>query len=519
MFAFAKPLLDFGYARKVKPPMRKDHIVFFFLACGFYFVAMYPYTMGFRRFYFGDSAWPYTVELLLQEGKIPTVDFAYFYGLPVLIFNKFWFALFGMTPWALLYLYIAGIVVSMIGVVRIVTALQLDRLGSFIVVVAGPVIVNAGHLLLTPVHILEPLLLIHALAAQLYGRYALSLLLVTIAAFVKPSLAYVYGLLLVFQIVTGWLPHGTPPLSERLRWLLPAAGAAAFLSVATIAWFGWQPFLATQIPWNAGKAYADFGHGFFYGVGRNLWWPQPWKPAHYFFTIAGAWLIATVVLLLGMLVSVRHWHTPVGRYVLTCGILHCIFVCFLFGNEWSWIYYPYLLFIPAAAILDRGIKREIRPIYSSTIMLSLIIIGFLLFSVILRGSIDAVDLWANCHRNSQTNNMYACKDEKQAWAEVMELAKSQKVFVLNRTSAVHWFSPPVNGPRVWVLIRSIAAPGEIERIQEQIAAANVIVRPRWHDNHLFDWPEFAPLLQDFRLWREYNLLDIYRRINPDPSNK
>jgi hypothetical protein len=492
--------------------MRKSHILIMILVCVYYFIALFPYTMGLRRFYFGDSAWIYTVNLLLNEGKIPTKDFAFFYGLSILLFDKLWFGIFGWTPWALLYLYIIGIALSIIGVIRIVTSLDIGRLGSFIIVIASPMIVNAGHLLLSPVHILEPVFLIHALVAQLRGRYTTALVLVTLAAFVKPSLAYVFGLLLVLQVILGGLSAPVPPLRQRVLWLLPAAVVALILSLIVISYFGWEPYLWTQVPLNAGKAYADFNFGFFYGIGRELWKPEPWTPAHYFFTIAGAWLVASIVLLIGTVVSLRYWYTSAARLIFTCGILHIIFVFFLFGNQWSWIYYPYLLFIGAAVALDQAVRFGNSIVHYLAIIAGMLISVFLLFVVVFFwASINGVELWLSHQRYVHAGGLYADSDDARVWAKVLELAQTKRVMVLNRTNAAHIFSPPVDGPRVWVLIRAVAAPGEIERIRDQLAAADVIVKPHWHDNDLMSWPEFAPLLQEFQLLHEYALLDIYVR--------
>lgn len=496
--------------------MRRSHIIAFILFCGLYFLAMYPHTMVFRRFYFGDSGWPYTVEMMLREGLMPITDFAYFYGLIVLLINKIWLGIFGLTPEALLIMYIIGIIASMYGVLRIVTALKLDRLASFIVVIAGPIMVNAGHMLLTPVHILEPALLINALAAQVRGRYATALALATLAALIKPSLAYVYGLLLLVQILYGWLPQRATRLlwRQRLYMLLPAASVGVILSVIAIAYFGFDRFIQTQIPLAARKAYADFQFGFFHGVGREMWWPQEWTPAHYFFTIAGAWITASIILAIGTLVSLQYIYTPSGRFVATCGILHFIFVCFLFGNEWSWIYYPYILFLGAAVIIDRGLKHTSTLVQLSCIFCGLTVSGFLLFVVgFFWMGINGIELWKTHSRNPQTNGLYADREDREAWAEVMRLAQTQRVFVLNRTNATHIFSPPVDGPRVWVLIRSIATPGEIERVRQQIAQADVIVKPEWHDNDPLEWPEFAEELRSFRLARQFRLLSLLTRIH------
>lgn len=497
--------------------MQRSHILAFILICGGYFLAMYPHTMVFHRFYFGDSGWPYTVEMMLREGLMPVTDFAYFYGLIVLLINKIWFGIFGLTPEALLYMYIVGIIASMYGVIQTVTALKLDRLANFIIVVAGPIMVNAGHLLLTPVHILEPALLINALAAQVRGRYATALALTTLAALIKPSLAYVYGLLLIIQILGGWLPQQAhrPPWRQRFSMLLPAAGVGAAISAIVAAYFGIDRFLQTQIPWTASQAYADFRFGFFYGVGREMWRPQEWTPAHYFFTIAGAWITASIVLVIGTLVSLRYLHTTSGRFIVTCGILHLVFVCFLFGNEWSWIYYPYILFIGAALVIDIGLKYSNKLVQLSCMFIGLTLSGFLLFIVVFFWmGINGIELWKTHSRNPQTNMLYADREDREAWAEVMRLSQTQRVLVLNRTNAAHIFSPPVDGPRVWVLIRSIATPGEMERVRQQIAQADVIVKPAWHDNDLLEWPEFAEDLRPFRPSKQFKLLTLLTRMHP-----
>jgi hypothetical protein len=497
--------------------MQRSHILAFILFCGGYFLAMYPHTMVFRRFYFGDSGWPYTVEMMLREGLMPVTDFAYFYGLIVLLINKIWFGIFGLTPEALLTMYIVGIIASMYGVIQIVTALNLDRLASFIGVVAGPIMVNAGHMLLTPVHILEPALLIHALAAQVRGRYAIALTLTTLAALIKPSLAYVYGLVLLVQILGGWLPQQADrlPWRQRFSMLLPATGVGVAVSAIVVAYFGLDRFIQTQIPLTASRAYADFQFGFFHGVGREMWWPQEWTPAHYFFTIAGAWITASIILVIGTLVSLRYLHTASGRFVATCGILHIVFVCFLFGNEWSWIYYPYILFLGAAVTIDRGLKHISTLGQISCTFGGLILNGFLLFVVVFFWmGINGIELWKTHSRNPQTNLLYADREDREAWAEVMRLAQTQRIFVLNRTNAAHIFSPPVDGPHVWVLIRSIATPGEIERVRQQIAQADVIVKPEWHDNDLLEWPEFEEEVRPFRLNKQFKRFALFTRIHP-----
>ena len=37
---------------------------------------------------------------------------------------------------------------------------------------------------------------------------------------------------------------------------------------------------------------------------------------------------------------------------MSCAILHFVFAFALFGNQWSWIYYPYFLFVGTAVGLN-----------------------------------------------------------------------------------------------------------------------------------------------------------------------
>src|SRR5262249_27261040 len=119
-----------------------------------------------------------------------------------------------------------------------------------------------------------------------------------------------------------------------------------------IAVFGWDAVVKTQLPFDAMKSYEDSGFGFVHGSGRQFWLPDRPTPQFYLLTPAGAWLAASVFLVVAALRLLPHARRPAANAAITCAILHLVFVFVLFGNQWSWIYYPYILFVGAAVGLS-----------------------------------------------------------------------------------------------------------------------------------------------------------------------
>ena len=100
-------------------------------------------------------------------------------------------------------------------------------------------------------------------------------------------------------------------------------------------------------------------------AGRQLWDPKglPW--IFYVIDISGFWIASTLFLFGSALLQLRSRSTQeksVRRkeVILSCAILHLAFMLLFFGNQWSWVYYPYLLVIGAAVAADVGpIPRRI----------------------------------------------------------------------------------------------------------------------------------------------------------------
>src|SRR5207245_319775 len=146
------------------------------------------------------------------------------------------------------------------------------------------------------VQVLEPALLVHALAEQARGRRDRALALVTTAAFVKPSMAYVFGLYLLVAIV----------LTDRAAWwraLWPASVVGVALAVVLAAVYGVRPLVNTLIPTGGMEVYRQGRLGFFHGTGRAFWIRPGAGLRGYLRYEIGYWLAGTFVLLAGGLAS------------------------------------------------------------------------------------------------------------------------------------------------------------------------------------------------------------------------
>jgi hypothetical protein len=460
-----------------------------------HFAHLLPTTLNFSRFAFGDSGWALTTDALLDAGRAPVADFGYFYGLLTLLIDRAVFAVFGRTPGAVVGLYAACALAVAVGIARVMRAAKLRPPPALYLLACTPIAVMPRGFP-SPAHALEAALLANALADHAAGRLGRALALCTVAVFVKPSLGYVYGLILLVRILTGAAP--------RWRRIVPAAVTGALLTAVLVAVFGWSAVVRTQLPFDAMRAYADAGFGFFTGSGRLFWLPDEPSLGYYRDGVPGIWLASSLVLLASAGWVVRRWREPARGFVLTCAALHLAFVCVLFGNQWSWIYYPYVLFAGAAVGLN-VLPRRAGGVLAAGLTVAAV---FGQANWLWRWDAEAAGgMW----RTFETAGLYATPEEAAAWGEVRQIGRTHRVFVLTRMGCPHLLAPEVDGPRSWCLTRATATPAELAVVRDQIAAAAWVVSPNWHDNDLTGWPELADVLRPFAPARDTPLYRLYRR--------
>jgi hypothetical protein len=461
-----------------------------------HFINTLPTNLNFARFAFGDYGWALTTDAMLSDGLRPVQDFSYFYGLLTLLINKVWFFILGRTPVAMVALYAVCGLATAIGITRVMAAVKLRGLAAlYLVATAVFAVMTRGFP--SPAHALEAALVTNALADHASGRPGRALVLATVTVFVKPSLGYIYGLILLLLILSGW-PDGR----NRWRPLLPAAITGTLLAALLASVFGGEAVLRTQIPLDGMRAYRDAGFGFLFGSGRQFWYPAAIEWRYYVHSVVAVWLASSVVLWATAIRLRRRFREPAANVVLTCASLHGVFVFALFGNQYSWIYYPYILFVGTAVALGEWQARPVR--FAAIGMMILALIGQ--YYWVWEGDVDT---WS---RSRPTAGLYAEPEEAEAWAEARQLAKNSRVFVLTRMGCPHLLAPEMDSPQSWCLIRATVTPAELGRVRQQIRFADYIISVNWHDNDLMSWPEFAEILAPFRRDRETPLYILYRRM-------
>ena len=357
----------------------------------------------------------------------------------------------------------------------------------------------------TPVHAVEAALLVNALASQAGGRFAAALVMVTLAVLVKPGLGAVYGLVLVALVLGGCAGGGS--WRARLKLFAPAAVVGGGIAVALGLWFGWGPLAETLLPVRAAQNYGDEKFGFFGGDGRRFWLPDAVHPFHYLFTPAGVWLAATALLVAGAVRRARRLADPVAGSVVACAVLHAVFVLFLFGNQWSWLYYSALLACGLAAVIGDGAATAPRRVW---------VVPLAVAALAVLGQVAPLAFvaqhWAAWERSPATAGLYALPADAAAWEGVRARGRTDRVMVFANTGGAFVVFPELDGPRVWFLLRSTATPGEIERVRGQIRAANWLVLPHAGRPLYPEWPEFAADLAAFEPAGESPSFQLERRV-------
>ena len=228
---------------------------------------------GFFRWAFLDSGADLTIQSMIARGLRPTMDFGYVYGLLPLLINRVWQAVFGATPLACRGLVLICHLFLVLGLAIRHFHSGRDHRWQIMAMVAMPDILLTYTIVL--VQVLEPALLINAMAFQARGRRGIALALTTTCLFVKPSMGYLYGLVLLLSIISN----------ERQRWwktLIPAAATGLVIAAILMAVYGMEPLLRTLVPGKAIEVYGQGRYGFFGENGRSMDHPREKPPGTIF---------------------------------------------------------------------------------------------------------------------------------------------------------------------------------------------------------------------------------------------
>lgn len=456
----------------------------------------------FTRFAYNDSGADLVIPTLLARGLRPGLDFGYIYGLLPLAITRVAQTTLGATPDTCRLLALACVLATAWGMARFASALRVGPVGVALIILSLPDLFQATTIVL--VHALEPALLVNALAFQARGRRAEALAFVTIALFVKPSMPYLFGLILVVTIVTS---------DRRQAWRtwLPAAmiGLAVAMTMAVL--FGIGPLVHTLLPGAGLEVYKASGYGFFRGAGRAFWLIPGGGVRDYLRYEVGAWLAGTALLVIGGLAAgvrlARRRASVNDEMVLTCALLHFGFVSLFYGNRSSWVYYYPILILGLAAIAARGRLHS-----------ALVAVVVLLIVLNSKAKLDLpARLWKTDGRSEITLGLWASPSERAEFAHVRELIRTHgRAALLARVDGLCVLMPDEFAQaEVSYLVPGHVVPSELQRKSLQVANSPLIVRVRPRNDPTRggyeSWPELARALDGCETIFSGELFEVERR--------
>jgi hypothetical protein len=499
------------------------------------FVFQYPTSQvaDWQLYSFYDPGTILKGDLLLEKGYVPTRDFGYTHGLISLLYGRVGFSLLGRTPGAFFALTLLTELGMAWALARIAVATGIARAWPALafLVIGLPMAIMPTYLTLT--HPLEAMLILLALAAQVDGKKPLSLVLMTACLFVKPSMAYVYGFVLMVLLVierrrsVGWLVAG----------VLPAGVTLVVLAALLTLRFGGGAVYKTLLPFTGAKTYASTGFGFFTASGRSFWLtPELWRyigsPTGIFLIAAGATALGAVLAgvrlmrdrasaaAAGELKSRGAW-----ELLMTIGILHTAFIVGFYGWAGSWTYYSYLpvLGLTLAMRLFVRTRRERK--------VAFVVLGTLMFFS--HGMLIAVSLdgWRSKSRDGEglpgaANGLYRYAYLWDDWKAAMAQVGTRRTVVMSNG---YLFDLPghLEMPDAWFPEPGIPTAAEVERVKAQVARAQCVLLwneygagPSHPDLRLWAFPEFEKERGEFE--EEFTTpngqLTVLRRVKPAMEN-
>jgi hypothetical protein len=466
-----------------------------------------PTDLGFDANAFGDRGDFLTICYLVRHGSRPAIDFGYHWGLLPIMLGQAWFAIFGSTPQANEAVMVVCAILVAVGIARMAAALRLGGGGIGFLVIALPFAFPT----FTLTYALEAALLSNALAEQAAQRRASALALATAACFVKPSMGYLYSVLLVaIALREAWgsspgTSLGTSPgisidWRKFMRTIAPAAVTGSALMLILAAVYGIRVLATTLLPTAGMNAYRFQGMGFFHGAGRDFWYQPHLGLPFYVFTVAGFWLVASVWLFAAAarsawrLLGARRAPDAFGaddEFVLTCAVLHAAFITVFFGTQVSWQYYSYVLVMGVSATSIRDLWS--RRIVSLLTLLALF--GHTAHFELLAGQ------WRTTAPTHATVGMWASSEEDSEWEKVLRAVDGHQAVLLTAMGSGPVLSEQFEPPFASHFNPGELMPGQLARLMQHVDGAQriVVVTSPGFGNMLVWWPDIQRALDGHEL--------------------
>ncbi|HLK87641.1 MAG TPA: hypothetical protein VKT27_14140 [Candidatus Binataceae bacterium] len=467
-----------------------------------------PATLGFAAWAYSDQGANLTAQYLVARGYQPAIDFGYPYGLLPLLVAHIWFWLFAATPQACFGITAICAVLIACAFARIVLALNVELAGIMLLLITLPLTIPFYPPNLT--HICEALLLTNALADHAARRYSRALALIAACLFVKPSMGFLYGFLLVLMIICKLMKEKRLSLRNIVRIVAPALLTTAVVSAVLALSYGSLSLVESLLPFAGMHTYAAQNFGFF-RAGRALWNPLHPTVGYYLKTPAGFWIVASLWLVACGIAAAKKAFSRGSishEVVLCCALLHIGFVALFFGNRMSWVYYAYILTIGVA------ITSRWSPFFRNSVcaLALLAVVGQTANASIFKL------MWKATSPDRETAGLWASKATIADWHHLVETVsdvrrKGGSASFLEGDGCAELLLPGLNPPVSLYLYRGEAAESDVSRKLQQLSqSAMIAVLTRTLTEGLLpNEPEFRRILSRYRLIWKGEAIEIYER--------
>jgi hypothetical protein len=434
-----------------------------------------PYDLGFTAFAFGDRGSWLTVDTLVASGRLPAIDFGYPYGLLPIWLSRGWFSLFGATPVAYQAANLLITLTMAWAFARAARALRVGKAGTALMIVGLPIAIQSSYPSMA--HALEAALLCNAIAEQIAGRRRSALALATAGAFAKPSMSYLYGVILIAFTTIDLYRSGafaTRRQASRAigRELGPAMAISGALALILGFSYGRQSLVSTLMPFNGIKDYVAFNFGFFHGLGRYFWYGTPVR--EYFISVIGFWFAASLWVILAGITSLwrlmrRTDESSRARdeAIVAAATLHIVFVTMFFGGPSSWAYYSYVLVMGAVAACHHSARL---PIYTTWLLVGL--------AVSANTTMRANDFnnWKARSRTAPTAHLWASGEMQSEWQAALTATGGDRVALLSSQGGAPLLLPELERNRGFAyLTPGLARPEDLARAFDEFKHAATVI--------------------------------------------
>jgi hypothetical protein len=469
------------------------------------YLLRWPLLYNFNSFAFSDSGAYLVAHYLFQRGYQPLTGFGWQYGLLPLFIQELVFRLFGASPATLLCLTIPCALIVAVVMGRI-ALLEGGTAGRILVILSLPLMLAFQPDL---PHSLEPALLSLGLLSQAKGHHGRALAFAAAACFTKPSMGYLYGLVLLLFVLFHSTELTAPPrFRDQMPSLVPAVCTAFGLSLLLSMTFGWKSVSTSLLPMSGARAYRALHLGWS-GVAKELLYFPGVKLGYYIGTPVVFWVIATAYLTAAAGVT---WtiaksvtdRTTNREMILTCATLHWGFIALFYGFPASWTYYTYVL---VAGI----IATEAWPVAGAVIGALCIFAALANYSVIR----SALSAWQTMETDSATAGLFTVPGERAEWHYVVSLTKRDQPALFTNCGAAPLLFPWLSAPAGAFIVAGVATGSELLREKQMLRTASAVIVPAIPGlgNSLKVWPgaKFSDVLEDKTRVFKGTYFEVYKR--------